>query len=112
MISYNYLLCAGGLPVEALVAAADPPTARNKAISAAMKPFLRDRNWLIGDSSKQYLEGGLLSWDFISEHWPESETRLLSTGTCELKPTNCRRTLPFIHQYCSMIDTLRTFDAG
>ena len=29
-----------------------------------------------------------------------------------IKPTNCRRTLPFIHQYCSMIDTLRTFDAG
>ena len=73
MISYNYLLCAGGLPVEALVAAADPPTARNKATSAAMKPFLRDRNWLIRGSLKQYLEGGLLSWDFISEHWPESE---------------------------------------
>ena len=84
MISYNYLLCAGGLPVEALVAAADPPTARNKATSAAMKPFLRDRNWLIRGSLKQYLEGGLLSWDFISEHWPESE-RVFEKLTSVLK---------------------------
>ena len=40
MISYNYLLCAGGLPVEALVAAADPPTARNKATQRGNETLL------------------------------------------------------------------------